>query len=59
MRSWKSGDFIRCDAALAAPTVETLPDGYVKGIASSPSTDLYGHQVRAHAFDASIRRKVL
>ena len=33
MRSWKSGDFIRCDAALAAPTVETLPDGYVKGIA--------------------------
>jgi HK97 family phage prohead protease len=34
-------------------------DGYIKGIASTPSTDLYGHKVEVGAFDKSIKRNGL
>lgn len=34
-------------------------DGFISGIASSPSVDAYGHKVMPGAFDASIKRKGL
>jgi HK97 family phage prohead protease len=38
---------------------EVLDDGYIKGTASTPSTDLMGHKVLKGAFDKSIRRNGL
>jgi HK97 family phage prohead protease len=45
------------DSALTA--AEVLEDGYIKGTASTPSTDLMGHKVLKGAFDKSIQRKGL
>jgi HK97 family phage prohead protease len=57
--AWKVGDRIQCDLAFQAITVADVPDGSIKGIASTSSTDLYGHKVFAGAFDKSIQRKGL
>jgi len=59
--SYKYGDQINLDLSveLAATKLENQPDGYFAGIASTPSTDLYGHQVVKGAFDKSIRQKGL
>ena len=43
----------------ALEAAEVLEDGYIKGIASTPKTDLYGHKVEVGAFDKSIRRNGL
>ncbi|MEY9235390.1 HK97 family phage prohead protease [Bradyrhizobium japonicum] len=45
------------DAMLLAADV--LEDGYIKGTASTPATDLMGHKVLKGAFDKSIRRNGL
>ena len=45
------------DVALSA--VDVLDEGYIKGTASTPSTDLYGHKVLAGAFDKSIKKNGL
>lgn len=60
-KQWQAGDRIECDMAFSALTAgsEGVPDGYIAGIASTPSTDLYGHKVLAKAFDDSIRAKGL
>jgi len=54
----KVGDRIDCDIA-ALTKADVLEDGYIKGTASTPSTDLYGHKVLAGAFDKSIKRNGL
>lgn len=59
MKQWKRGDRIECDLSFEAIQVADAPDGYIKGIASTPATDLYGHKVLAGAFDTSIKRKGL
>ena len=46
-------------AAALALDAGTKPDGFIAGIASTPSVDAYGHKVLAHAFDKSIRKKGL
>jgi len=58
---FKAGDQINLDlsVALASTKLENQPEGYFAGIASTPSTDLYGHQVVKGAFDKSIRQKGL
>lgn len=55
------GDQINLDLAveLASTKLENQPEGYFAGIASTPSTDLYGHKVLKGAFDKSIKRKGL
>ena len=54
----KAGDILQHDMRFAAQTVkEGLPDGYIAGIASSPSIDRHGHIVKVGAFDESIRKK--
>jgi len=58
-KQWKRGDMIKCDVSFEANAVSDKPDGYIAGIASAPSTDLYGHKVLAGAFDDSIKRKGL
>lgn len=58
-REWKAGDRINCDMQFAATQMENQPEGYFAGIASTPSTDSYGHKVLKGAFDKSIRRKGL
>jgi HK97 family phage prohead protease len=56
---WQAGDKIECDMKFIANTIADAPEGYIAGIASTPSTDLYGHQVLARAFDDSIKAKGL
>jgi HK97 family phage prohead protease len=56
---WQQGDRIECDMMFVANAAQDAPDGYIAGIASTPSTDLYGHKVLANAFDDSIRQKGL
>ncbi|MEY9493739.1 HK97 family phage prohead protease [Bradyrhizobium elkanii] len=59
-KHWKPGDRIELDMPFVAnETLADLPDGYIAGIASTPSTDLYGHKVLAGAFDKSITKKGL
>jgi HK97 family phage prohead protease len=58
-KQWKRGDRVECDVSFEATTVSDKPDGYIAGIASAPSTDLYGHKVLAGAFDQSIKKKGL
>jgi HK97 family phage prohead protease len=58
-QQWKAGDSIECDLSFAAMTISDAPDGFIAGIASTPSTDLYGHKVLAGAFDESIKTKGL
>jgi len=50
------GDFVHHNMTLAVQTND-LPDGFIAGIASSPSVDCYGHRVLPGAFDASIKQK--
>ena len=52
----KAGDFVRHNMSLAMQTTD-LPDGFIAGIASSPSVDAYGHRVLPGAFDVSIKKK--
>jgi len=56
---WKAGDRIQCDMAFETRAAADAPEGFIAGIASTPSTDLYGHKVLARAFDDSIRIKGL
>jgi HK97 family phage prohead protease len=60
MRNYQAGDRIELEMPFA-PIDETslTPDGFIKGVASTPSTDLYGHKVLKGAFDHSVRRKGL
>jgi len=52
----KAGDFLKHDMSFAAQTNE-LPEGFIAGIASSPSVDSWGHRVLPGAFDKSIRKR--
>jgi HK97 family phage prohead protease len=57
---YKVGDEIEVGLTFAAdPVEEGVADGYIKGIASTASTDAYGHKVMSGAFDESIRIKGL
>jgi HK97 family phage prohead protease len=59
---WASGDRIQCDMSFTEIKLDTspgIPEGYIAGIASSPSTDRHGHKVLAKAFDESIKKKGL
>jgi len=56
---WQAGDRVECGLVFETKAVADAPEGYIAGIASTPSTDLYGHKVLAKAFDDSIRRKGL
>lgn len=56
---YKRGDRIECDMVFVSQTLADAPDGYIKGIASTPRTDLYGHKVLRGAFDESIKSKGL
>src|SRR5262245_31296937 len=56
---WNKGDRIECDMVFVSRNIADAPAGFISGIASTPSTDLYGHQVIAGAFDESIKRKGL
>jgi HK97 family phage prohead protease len=64
-KHWKPGEApkrgveIRCDLAFATEQMDVVEPGYIAGIASTPSVDLYGHRVLAGAFDRSIRKKGL
>lgn len=58
-KQWKTGDPIELDMQFSAMTVSDMPDGFIAGIASAPSMDLYGHKVLSGAFEDSIRRKGL
>ena len=60
-KQWKRGDRVECDVSFEAnvTAASDKPDGYIAGIASAPSTDLYGHKVLSGAFDDSIKRKGL
>jgi len=59
--TYKQGDQINLDLGmeLTKVNVENQPPGYFEGIASTPSTDLYGHKVLKGAFDKSIKQKGL
>ena len=57
--SFKRGDFIRCDAAPVRSSLNAAPDGFIAGIASTPTVDALGHVVLPGAFDRSIQRKGL
>ncbi len=45
----------RCKLSIAAD----VKDGFISGVASTPSTDAFGHSVCAGAFDRSIKAKGL
>ena len=53
-KDYKAGDFLKHEMSFATRTND-VPDGYISGIASSPSIDCYGHRVLPGAFDKSIR----
>lgn len=56
---WKPGDRIQCDMAFENQVTADAPPGFIAGIASTPTTDLYGHKVMKGAFDESIKAKGL
>jgi HK97 family phage prohead protease len=59
---WQAGDRVQCDLAFTEIQLDAssgVPDGYIAGIASTPSTDRHGHKVLAKAFDESIKKKGL
>jgi HK97 family phage prohead protease len=58
-KHWKPGDRVECDISIALAAATEVEDGYIKGTASTPSTDLYGHKVLPGAFDKSIKRNGL
>jgi HK97 family phage prohead protease len=54
------GDRIEFDMGFKVDAIDAdLPDGFIKGIASTALTDSYGHKVMGGAFDDSIREKGL
>jgi HK97 family phage prohead protease len=58
----KAGSRIECDLSFTEIKLDAtpgVPEGYIAGIASTPSTDRHGHKVMAKAFDASIKEKGL
>jgi HK97 family phage prohead protease len=58
----EAGDKIQCDLSFTQITLDStagVPEGYIAGIASTPSTDRHGHKVLAKAFDESIKKKGL
>lgn len=60
--TWAAGDRIQCDLSFTQIELKDapgVPEGYIAGIASTPSTDRHGHKVMAKAFDASIQSKGL
>lgn len=57
--AWEKGDLIQCDMMFTSRAAADAPDGFISGIASTPSTDLYGHKVMKGAFDESIKKKGL
>jgi len=58
-KHWQPGDRVECDLDFALTSADVLDDGYIKGVASTPATDLMGHKVLAGAFDKSIKRNGL
>jgi HK97 family phage prohead protease len=61
---WQRGDKILCDVSfkpdnIVANSADALPDGFIAGIASTPSLDKHGHKVMKGAFDASIKERGL
>lgn len=58
-KHWQPGDRIECDLDVTLTAADLLEDGFIKGVASTPSTDLMGHKVLAGAFDKSIKRNGL
>ena len=58
-KHWQPGDRIECDLDVTLTSADVLEDGYIKGVASTPKTDLMGHKVLAGAFDKSIKRNGL
>ena len=57
---FKVGGRIELDMGFKPDVADAdIPDGYIKGIASTSSTDAYGHKVMAGAFDESIRTRGL
>lgn len=56
---YKPGDRIECDMMFTSRVAADAPEGTIAGIASTPSTDLYGHKVMKGAFDESIKKKGL
>jgi HK97 family phage prohead protease len=59
---WARGDRIQCDIAFNEIKLDAsagVPEGYIAGVASTPSTDRHGHKVMAKAFDESIKKKGL
>ena len=57
---FKAGDRIELDMGFKADVLDAdVPDGYIKGIASTSTVDSYGHKVMSGAFDESIMRKGL
>jgi HK97 family phage prohead protease len=59
MKHWKPGDRVECDLDFTLEAAEVIENGFIKGIASTPSTDLMGHKVMKGAFDKSIRKNGL
>jgi len=53
------GQRIELEYDVVTASADVLEDGYIKGIASTSSTDLMGHKVLAGAFDKSIKRNGL
>jgi HK97 family phage prohead protease len=57
-KHWQPGDRIECEIPIHTKA-DVVEDGTIKGTASTPATDLYGHKVLAGAFDKSIRKNGL
>lgn len=58
--TYKAGDRIELDMGFKMDTLDAdVPDGFIKGIASTSMTDAYGHKVLTGAFDESIKNKGL
>jgi HK97 family phage prohead protease len=55
---YQRGERIECDFNTLTKA-DMVEDGTIKGTASTPKTDLYGHKVLAGAFDKSIRKNGL
>jgi len=63
-KQWQTGDKVLCNVDFRPDTVvqnnaDGVPDGYIAGIASTPSLDKHGHKVMKGAFDQSIKTRGL
>src|SRR4029077_3753946 len=56
-KDWKAGDVLQHDMSFETRAVTEKPDGFIAGVASSPTIDAYGHVVVPGAFSASIKKK--